>query len=538
MNISLNLKEEGLQFKRFLGEELILPHTDFDTIRIQPNDTVSSILINSKLRKLYENFMYLYQNTRVASNLIPVSSMAVGGVSATPSLGNKFSWWYGASASEFLSLSSVGIWGENSIQEIAGIKNKEEPQYSFFTTTGRDIVGYKSTDDQSALSQVLSTNEMYPGSNVFWQDITDIEFDTFNQVFVLDKKLNKLVCYDASGFTTNDNVIQDLLVYKDSIGSYGTFDNPTQFNAPEALTINQNHIFVLDSGNSCVKEYDENLNWVITYRLFRDFLSAYPVDITNDISGNFYILGNNGYVLKYDRKFYTKEIIDMRELSATNIEFKSIKMSPTDSNVAYIVTNQGIFKTLLTSFTNIIGSYLFYRNKIDTNDAILSFTALSGEGGDKTIVCSNSNNRTIFQLYYDNINLYDVLANPDFDIYTFEQIMVHYQEYVQNWVFNKALAKLLINHMRLRDSIVGKFLAKTDNEGTVSFRGTRYLLPEERDSILFQQDVSYFIGANEIFMNSVVNRTFKKLFDIQKALLTILQTESLNLTEENVPIFL
>lgn len=543
MNISENSKQNNLQFQRFLKEKLVLPHSDFENIRIQPNETVSSIVINEKLNKLYENFLYLYQNTKVASNLIPVSAIAIGGVSGTVvdnfTCPGILSWFPGASSSEFINLACAGIYGESQIQEIAACRNREKDQFSIFTSTGRDIVAYNSDNEQISFSLALSTNEMYPGSNVFWNNIVDFEFGSQNQLYVLDKGLNKLVCYDAAGFTINDTVLDNLLVYKDSIGSYGTFDNPTQFNAPEALTINQGHIFVLDSNNGCIKKYDENLNWVITYRLFRDFLSAYPVDITNDTHGNFYVLGNNGYVLKYDNNFSKKEIIDMQELSGTNTVFKKLVMSPTDPNIAYIITNQTVFKTLLTSFTNVIGPYLFYRHKINTNETILSFTVLSGIGGsDKTVVCSEHAGRTIFQLYHDNLNLYDVLSNPDFDIYTFDQIAIHYQEYVQNWVFNKALAKFLINHMRLRDSVVGKFLAKTDKNGDITFRGTRYLLPDERSSILFQQDTSYYIGANEIFTNSVINRTFRKLFDIQNALLSVLQTESLNLTEENVPIFL
>jgi hypothetical protein len=539
MNIEDVIEQSDLFFDRNLRTNLILPVSSFEQIKIQPNETVVNSAINQKLKHLHDNFLYLYKNSRVASNVIPVESLAIGGVSAYESSTKyKFSWFTGASSSDFTRLSFYPIYGENQIQEIAMCKNLEKYQYTIFTTTGRDIVAYNSDNDQTSLTLVLSTNELYPGSNVRWKNIVDVEFGSQNQLYILDEGSNKLARYDASGFTTSDVIIENLLVYKDSIGGYGGYNDPLLFNGPRALTVSMQNIYVLDSNNSCIKRYDENLNWLTTYRLFRDFLSAYPVDISSDQSGNIYVLSENGFVLKYDHDILTKEIIDMRELSATQMDYKKIVMSPSDANIAYIVTSSGITKTLLTSFTDAIGPYLFSKFDINTPEIIQSFAALDDGESDKVVVCSNYNNRSIFQLYKDNINLYDVLSINDFDIYTFEEMKINYEEYVQNWVFNKTLSKMLINHMRLRDNIVGKFLTKKDSTETLAFEGTRYLMPEEISTILFQQDVSFFVGLNEIFQNSVVNRCLKKIFDIQNNLLNILQVDNLELADKNVPILI
>lgn len=540
MNIETVAQQNNVQFDRNLRSTLILPASSFETIKIQPNDTVSNALINQKLKHLYDNFLYLYKNSRVASNEIPVASLGIGGVSAygTGPVQYSLSWFQGASSSQFSSLSNKQIYGENEIQEITLCRNTERDIYTFFTSTGRDIVAYNSDNQQSSLSVVLSTNELYPGSNVKWQNVVDIELGSSNQLYILDAESNKLARYDASGFTTNDVIIENLLVYKDSIGGYGGYNDPLLFNGPQALTVSQKNVYVLDSNNSSIKRYDENLNWITTYRLFRDFLSAYPVDMASDTTGNLYVLTENGFVLKYDSNLLTKEIIDMQELSATQMEFKKIVMSPSDSNIAYIVTSTGVTKTLLNSFTDAIGPYLFSTFSINTNENILSFTALKDGDSDKVIVCSNSNNRTIFQLYHDNINLYDILSIKNFDIYSFNDIQLNYEEYVQDWVFNKAISKMLINHMRLRDNIVGKFLTRKNSQGTSVFEGTRYLTPDEMNNMMFQQDLQYYIGSNEIFQNSVVNRCLKKIFDIQVKLLDTLQVDRLDITDKNVSIFI
>lgn len=137
-----------------------------------------------------------------------------------------------------------------------------------------------------------------------------------------------------------------------------------------------------------------------------------------------------------------------------------------------------------------------------------------------------------FSLFYDNINLFDVLAVPDFDVYTSDDIHIGEDEYVQNWVINKALAKLLINHMRFRDQITGKFLQLKDNKGNYLFKGTRYFNEKELQQLIYQQDIENFIGENELVTNFVMNRVLKRIYDIQQLLLNALTVENyLNTTQ-------
>ena len=83
MKIYEKIKSSGLFFDRYINKSLILPNL-FEDIKIPVNETVTADSINVKLDKLYENLVYLYEHARIASNVVPVSCIAIAGLSAYP----------------------------------------------------------------------------------------------------------------------------------------------------------------------------------------------------------------------------------------------------------------------------------------------------------------------------------------------------------------------------------------------------------------------------------------------------------------------
>jgi len=55
------------------------------------------------------------------------------------------------------------------------------------------------------------------------------------------------------------------------------------------------------------------------------------------------------------------------------------------------------------------------------------------------------------------------------------------------------------------------------------FNGARYLYPIEYETISFEQDMTYFIGSNEILQNNIVNRFLEKIYSDQVKILNILK---------------
>jgi len=526
MNINDIIVQDGIIYDRYLGTTLSLPYSSFESIKIQPNETVTNFNINSVISKLHENYLYLYKSAHVASNIIPITSVAIAGV-----YNGAFNWYRGLSSTQFNAISSVGL--NIDLSNVLTVKyNNDLNQYVLATTTGTDIIILKSNSTFTSITTALSTNVTFQGSNVRWQNIQDIIFGDNNAMYVLDQKANSITQYDASGFLTNDNLLQNILVYQNSVGGYGTYADNTKFNAPCSIDFLNSTLYVLDKDNSCIKTYDRNLNWLLTYRLFKDFLSAGPIQLSHDQYGNNYVLNDNWTVYKYSNNFNTKEILDFTSLSAAGDRVRRVIFSQSDSNVFYFVTKNYIYKKLVNTPYDTIGNYLLSRFKYDSNEQFTAFatisSAVNGINYDYNFGISKAQSPVggKISLFQDNLNVTSVLTNDVFDVYSLDEIDIDKEEYLQNWVINKSISKLLMNHMRLRDNISSKFLYDQNTiAGDTLLAGTRYLLPNELNSLLFNQDITNFIGVNEIFQNNIINRPFEIIFNIQKNLLLALAAD-------------
>jgi hypothetical protein len=447
----------------------------------------------------------------------------------------NFSWLTTLSTSEYLPLREGFYDNLDDINVIKFIRNDTGDRLYIATSKGNDICIFESPFDLSSMTLVLSTNEIFTNSNTFFSNITafNVIGDNF---YVLDAGTSQLHSYSIRGFTTEDNTLKHKLLYINTIGDTGNFSDKTSFNSPRSFCTQDRSLLVLDSSNNCIKRFDENLNWQYTYLLTKDFLSAYPIFINTTNSGVVCVITSNQKLFMYEDNFNNKVVIDIKELTydmPPNEYFKQITFSPSDSSICYLITDDNIYKKFTNYPFYTIGKYLFYLFQYNTTEKIRCFDSTAIAGQDYNIMFSkDQNDAGKFSLFYDNINLFDVLAVPDFDVYTSDDIHIGKDEYVQNWVINKALAKLLINHMRFRDQITGKFLQLKDNKGNYLFKGTRYFNEKELQQLVYQQDIENFIGENELVTNFVMNRVLKRIYDIQQLLLNALTVENyLNTTQ-------
>lgn len=525
MNILNEFNNSSFIFDRFGGDTISLPYS-FNEIRIAANDTATASLVNTKFTYLYENLMYLYRISKISSSLIPISSTGIAGVSSNSSI---FSWNMNLSSSQFIPISSSSTFiGLDNVQALEGINNTVYNSYSILASNGNDLVGLNSNSSNTTISVVFSSKEYDPtfNANLYFQNINDIYYDNNNSLYVTDLSSNILYKYDASGFNSNDSVLQNRLFLKKKIGGLGTIYDKYEFQFPKGVSVFQDNVYVLDSGNGCIKKYDNNLNWLKTFNLLRDLLSAFPVSMISNNDGKFLILTNTKKLFVYKNEFTEKTEINIANQLDDNEKLLKLKISASDNNIFYLVTDKNVYKRFITNPYYNIGKYLFYSFNINTNPTITSFMSISAYDGDKNIIFGKSGNTGIFMSFYDNINLYDILSVPEFDIYSLEQIKVSEEEYMQNWVFNKSLSKMLLNLMRLRDQIIGKFIFSRDYRGNIVFNFTRYLTPAERESIYFDTTFENFIGLNEVFSNSVVNRCLERLYNYQLNMLEILKEDT------------
>ena len=266
------------------------------------------------------------------------------------------------------------------------------------------------------------------------------------------------------------------------------------------------------------------------------FNNNYPIDISADGIGNIYVLTNN-MLIGYNSTFTSSTATTLPVLPDDEY-YQSITTSTTNADIFYLVTNKNVYKKFYSSIQDTIGSYLFYRFNV-VSENIKAFTSvINTQGNDNNVIFSTYNNAGKFGVYFDNINLDTVLVTDNFDVYPLSSLQINTDEYVQNWVFNKSLAKLIINHTRLRNLIYSKFLYEPDANRTLIFQGTRYLTPTEVNNVTFDQDMVNFIGCNEIFQNTILNRCLKVIFDAQVSIFNTLQLDVRVAPDLNIPIYI
>lgn len=446
------------------------------------------------------------------------------------------------SSSQFSPLSTTQYNNlDNIITVTGGINYQVTPnKYVLFASTGTDLIALTGDTGLSNVSVALSTNTTAIFSNVGFAGINKLIINpNTNHLYVLDLSASLIHKFDASGFLTNDNVLNNKLVYLKSIGGFGNYDAASLFNNPQSITINGSNFYVLDSGNSCIKQYDTNFNWITTHRLFRDFYGNYPIDLTTDGNGNIYVLTNNNLIIQYNSDFSTKVVTTLPTLFNANEYYTGITTSTVNTDIFYLTSNLNVYKKFFSSINDTIGKYLLYRFNVTNGENIASFTSLlNAVGSDTNAIFSTYNGAGKFGFYVDNINLNTVLVTDNFDVYPLSSIQIDNNEYVQNWVFNKAIAKLIVNHTRLRNLIYTRFLYEPDDNGVLVYNGTRYLTPNEVNNVTFDQYLTNFIGCNEIFQNVIVNRGLKAVFDAQSSIFDILQLDVQTAPNLNIPVYI
>ena len=104
-------------------------------------------------------------------------------------------------------------------------------------------------------------------------------------------------------------------------------------------------------------------------------------------------------------------------------------------------------------------------------------------------------------------------------------------------MLNKSIVKLLLNHLRLKDKIKGRFVGVYDSNNNPLLDGTLYFLLKDLDLTAYQITLDHFAGNNEVFATAVANRGLRKIYDLQQSIIaksnTIIESSGYS---ENLPV--
>jgi len=117
-------------------------------------------------------------------------------------------------------------------------------------------------------------------------------------------------------------------------------------------------------------------------------------------------------------------------------------------------------------------------------------------------------NKDLVASYYSPLSSYKVGEN----------------ELIQDWVYNRAINKIIHNHEVLAKNINAKYVVTVDNNNNLISFGTRELSGADTIDSLSATE-SNFIHSNEVVSSAVINRTLDRIYNAQVAILSAIKPE-------------
>jgi hypothetical protein len=357
-------------------------------------------------------------------------------------------------------------------------------------------------------------------------------------LYALDSYYNNVYRYDISGLLSDD-IFPKVLKIDSVIGGYGIFQDRYKFNNPTGMCVLNDNLLVLDAGNYCIKEFDKNLVSLNVYQYKSLFANDQAVYIeADDNSGKVFVVTASNLMYIFAPKFKSYEVVNLGQWLGTSA-FVSLYTSKSFNNALYIVTSTDIFKVYITKPRDLIGKFSLYRFNASPDEYLCVGNASSYTTSqvDSFYAFAYKNGVTYLIHGIDTPNYLDVLTLSDFEVFTKDEILINQHEYVQTWVLNKSIVKILLNHLRLKDKIKGRFVGVYDSNNNPLLDGTLYFLLKDLDLTAYQITLDHFAGNNEVFATAVVNRGLRKIYDLQQSIIaksnTIIESSGYS---ENLPV--
>ena len=642
------IKSLGFESDRSLDVTLELPH-QLDDLIIKPNDIVTANTINTTLKKLYDNLMYIVAQSKFANNIAPDHSFKMRQYYDALLKRALISLYWGTSGSGRAvdvmhlrtryddKLTDAGVKYICSIvvdsNTVYLIPNDDE----YFGETGRYSMENLGPRDALKTQGTWTSQLIYNdgGDNVDnkFQNILSACVDNDDHLYVLDDRTAAPVSrgymlykFDIRGLTNRDlSLIREngrigrKLIDQLGSASVGRVSDKSNFKSPVRIFFHENFIYVYDTDGQygAVKKYDMSLSWIETYYINNHASNdtAPIVDITPGGPG-FIGLTSNGTHIFYDTEFniesehkttiqpevYMKPKLnyvadDRNTFTRTQVQgdvvSKRVYISKEDPDVLYTLTSAGVFKRFITRMDSMITKYersvmchLLSRQFLDlpyfssisgfdpgnpfappwqfdclniifdeySQQDIVSI-AVTTDPGEPELINDPDQDKilnighwdTIKQgawnhrilMFLDHVNYISCMSEGFEDyIYRLEDITIKSEEYVNNFVYNKAFAKILHSVQSFNENVMGKFerynLTEIDKDTLVTnvesiLNGLVYSM----DNIKADQttdcdlsiDLNNFIGINEIVTSAVINRCVEKLYCWLKTTLDMLQMQ-------------
>ena len=559
-------------------EELTLPNTESECL-FNLNDNFNFDLFKFKLDTLRENNTYVYSRMFISSNKLPAAeSITYASAPFTYSTGFEVN-TSDAENPEFKSnvrfadnyyLSAFG----NIVDATAQVNFDDPDRFSLFCCTSSNLIMLTGSD--TAISIIEDTTGYESEEN----DLAFAELgglaSTGKYLYVADTGNNVVIKYDIEGYQNNDSALRNKRNYLELVGGFGGETRQTKFVRPTKLTATESIVAVLDSGNLCVKIFDEEFNFKtrITGIDLRsetfggmgidpDFGSLYVVtykDVTtNDITNR------TAFLYRFSDDFQTKEKVTLNDKLGSNEVVNDVTFSGTDSNYWYFSTNETVYKKFKTRPAEVIGKfrterlYLLRPSEVVTDTPVINnrwnftnvnfadcnflwnlntggsdgATEVDGlldyeisnfnifptqDGTDRAVMLTNG------RLYFFNEPTHTayqrVIKDRNYANYGSAAFSLNPDSFIQQSVVNTELFKIVNDTLTLKNNVIGRFTGNFVND-VLELDNYDYNI--EFDKFLIQEIENLYVHGNEENLTGVLNRCFALVYELQERLMNFVQ---------------
>lgn len=476
---------------------LSLPFTNAD---IGSNEFATVDNVNAVINKLDTNTEYLLAQTVVIDST--VHNTFVGWLSGGSELTNFWNIDIFGFDANFNNLSAP-----SGFVNIVDIKARDINTNRYIYMIESNSI--KILDGFSAFATVLAQASAI-GFNEPFVSLSAVAVNSIGDIYLLDDNLL---------YKTQYNAVSRTVDLASRIGGTGTQPDHYLFNGASDVTIdNTDRVVVADANNLCIKIYNRNLVWISTFTSVYFSNTNRPIKVCADINGgNINVLTSGNELLMFNSTFniinrvilstISNSVILINILATQNI--KKL-FSDNQDNYLYIVTDSATIK--LTRRGRLI-------NKIE-NPVALYFTNLQSGCMDATNQIYIAKSDRVYKLS-DPIVSISLKRDTEVPI-SLSAIMVNEtgHEFIQDWVYNKSLKKLLRNLVILNGSINQKIVVSFDLDGSLRSFYTRPLETDEKAVINITLD--NYVNVNEFVMSDVINRTLNAILQNQLDVLDVI----------------
>lgn len=483
---------QGVLNNGFLN--LSLPYT---TVALGSNEFAVADNINDAFTKLDTNTTYLLENTDVIDST--VQNLFTGWLSGGASVTNLWNVDIPGFDTFFDVLSAPS--GFSSLADIK-VKDFSPNRYIYLIDNNRVKVlnGYSAYGTLLAQASSIGFNEPFIS-------LSALDVNSTGEIYLLDGNIL---------FKTQYNAVAHRIELQARIGGTGDIEDRYLFNhATDIAVDSSDRVIVADTNNLCLKVYNKNLIWLDTIETNIFTSSNKPIKVcTNAVSNEIYVLTTGLDLVTFNSSLtlvsrssllVASNIVTLAEILSTQSIQKMF--SDNQNNYLYIVTDSATVK--LTRRGRLI-------NKIENPEAVFYTNIRSG--------CVDPSSQIMIAKSDRVYRLADPIVSVSLKRDTETPISLsaitmneNGHEFVQDWVYNKALKKLLRNLVILNGSLNQKIVVSFDLDGSLrSF----YIRPlEEDEKVDVHVTLDNYVNVNEFVLSDVVNRALNKILDNQVELL-------------------